>query len=317
MLVEGQVGIGYTSDTIGTNQLAVKGKTYIFDTLEVDNDVSFNASLEVKNSSIFGSTTPVDINNKGILIVKNKKQSTAVNNGSLIVHGGVGIAKNVFIGGNLDVDGSLNLSGNVDITGDVDITGKLTVTDETTLGDKLVVMNDASFNENVEIDGKLLCSGTGTGLEVTNDAEIMGVLMCTNDSTDSTGLSVSNNAIISGILKVYDISANQITVSGTTTSNTFNATSDYRIKEEIKELDETYSVDKLRPVSFKNKLSGKNDIGLIAHELQSIYDFLVSGEKDGESLQTINYNAIIGILIKEIQELKKENQKIKTLLQQF
>ena len=254
--------------------------------------------------------------------MKNKNQSTAVTNGSLIVHGGVGIAKNVFIGGNLDVSGSFNILGNVDITGDVDITGKLTVTDETTLGDKLVVMNDASFNEKVVIDGKLLCFGTGTGLEVTNDAEIMGVLMCTNDSTDYPGLSVSNNAIISGNLNVTDISANfinadQITVSGITTSNTFNATSDYRIKEEIKELDETYSVDKLRPVSFKNKLSGKNDIGLIAHELQSIYDFLVSGEKDGESLQTINYNAIIGILIKEIQVLKKENQEIKTLLQQF
>ena len=322
MLVEGQVGIGYTSDTIGTNQLAVKGKTYIFDTLEVDKDVSFNASLEVKNSSFFGTTTPVEINNTGRLLVKNKNQSTAVTNGSLIVHGGVGIAKNVFIGGNLDVAGSLNLLGNVDINGDVVLNGKLTVTDETTLEDKLVVMNDASFNENVVIDGMLSCSGTGTGLEVTNDAEIMGVLMCTNDSTDYPGLSVSNNAIISGNLNVTDISANfieadEITVSGTTTSNKFNATSDYRIKEDIKELDETYSVDNLRPVSFKNKLSGKNDIGLIAHEMQSIYDFLVSGEKDGESLQTINYNGIIGILIKEIQELKKENQKIKTLLQQF
>ena len=76
----------------------------------------------------------------------------------------------------------------------------------------------------------------------------------------------------------------------------------------MKILDNTFTVDHLKPVNYENTQSGKQDIGLIAHELQEIYPFLVIGEKDGEHLQSINYNGIIGILIKEIQDLKKEVQ---------
>jgi hypothetical protein len=36
-----------------------------------------------------------------------------------------------------------------------------------------------------------------------------------------------------------------------------------------------------------------------------VYPFLVTGEKDGENLQSVNYNGVIGILIKEIQVLKE------------
>ena len=50
--------------------------------------------------------------------------------------------------------------------------------------------------------------------------------------------------------------------------------------------------------------SSKKDFGLIAHELQEIYPFLVSGEKDGETHQSVNYIGLIALLIKEIQELK-------------
>jgi len=94
-------------------------------------------------------------------------------------------------------------------------------------------------------------------------------------------------------------------------ANTFNATSDYRIKENIHELDRTFNVNDLRPVTYTNIQLGKQDIGIIAHELQEIYPFLVNGEKDGENFQSVNYSGIIGILIKEIQNLKKEIIKIK------
>jgi hypothetical protein len=70
-------------------------------------------------------------------------------------------------------------------------------------------------------------------------------------------------------------------------------------------------VDNLRPVIYTNKLSGKQDIGLIAHELQEYYPFLVKGEKDGEENQSVNYNAVIGILIKEIQVLNKNYTQLK------
>jgi hypothetical protein len=40
----------------------------------------------------------------------------------------------------------------------------------------------------------------------------------------------------------------------------------------------------------------------------------VNGKKDGVIYQTLNYDGIIGILIKEIQELKKRLKDIKKLI---
>jgi hypothetical protein len=82
-------------------------------------------------------------------------------------------------------------------------------------------------------------------------------------------------------------------------------TSDYRIKENPVELDESYTVDQLNPVSYTNKIINKQDIGFLAHEVQDVYPFLVEGEKNGDKTQALNYNAIIAILVKEVQDLKK------------
>ena len=66
-----------------------------------------------------------------------------------------------------------------------------------------------------------------------------------------------------------------------------------------------------------NTKLGKQDIGLIAHELQEIYPELVNGEKDGEQFQSVNYIGLIPILIKEIQELKKEIKSVKIELNEL
>jgi hypothetical protein len=101
-------------------------------------------------------------------------------------------------------------------------------------------------------------------------------------------------------------------VSGTVNATSYNATSDYRIKSNVIALSDTsYSVDLLKPVTYMNKSLGKQDIGFIAHELQEHIPFLVSGEKDAKEHQTVNYIGIIGLLTKEIQDLKKENKDLR------
>jgi hypothetical protein len=106
-------------------------------------------------------------------------------------------------------------------------------------------------------------------------------------------------------INVTSTSSTTVATAGQIQGNSFYASSDYRIKENVVNLDETFTIDNLRPVTYKNICSEKQDIGLIAHELQEVYPFLVSGEKDGESMQSINYIGLIGILIKEIQVLKE------------
>ena len=101
-----------------------------------------------------------------------------------------------------------------------------------------------------------------------------------------------------------------LNVTGAVNATSYNSASDYRIKKDVVTLDETFTVDKLRPVTYNNTKLDKQDIGLIAHELQEVYPFLVNGEKDGENFQSVNYTGLIGILIKEIQELKERVKKL-------
>jgi ABC-type Fe3+-citrate transport system substrate-binding protein len=51
--------------------------------------------------------------------------------------------------------------------------------------------------------------------------------------------------------------------------------------------------------------NGTHDMGFIAHEVQEIFPFLVSGEKDGDVYQSLNYNGLIALLVKEIKTMKE------------
>jgi len=107
-------------------------------------------------------------------------------------------------------------------------------------------------------------------------------------------------------------------VSGQVQAFSYNATSDYRAKDEVVPLNTSFNVDSLNPVTYKFKATGRQDIGFIAHEVQEFYPFLVNGEKDGPNNQSLNYNGFIGILTKEIQDLKKKvsDQEARALAQE-
>jgi hypothetical protein len=97
-----------------------------------------------------------------------------------------------------------------------------------------------------------------------------------------------------------------LTIIGALRYGTLNSTSDYRIKNNAAKLDNTFTVDNLRPVKYFQTLLNKQQYGLIAHELQQYYPDLVLGEKDGHNLQSVNYTGLIAILINEIIRLKRE-----------
>jgi hypothetical protein len=148
-------------------------------------------------------------------------------------------------------------------------------------------------------------TGYTTGASVTNAS----ITIDTNGKI--TAISSGTTPAAPGLAAVLAVDnaaeGKDITGVGTITATKFDAQSDYRIKENIEHLNDSYNVDNLKPVTYFNTKSEKQDIGLIAHELQEIYPELVTGEKDGEDLQSINYIGLIPILIKEIQDLKKNN----------
>jgi hypothetical protein len=114
----------------------------------------------------------------------------------------------------------------------------------------------------------------------------------------------------------YDTSNSALKVySGTNWLQVTTSSSDYRIKDKIENLDlNIYNTQKFRPVTYINRAKNKKEIGFIAHEVQEYYPFLVDGEKDGQQTQSLDYISIIGILVKEIQDLK---QRVKQLEDEF
>ena len=76
-----------------------------------------------------------------------------------------------------------------------------------------------------------------------------------------------------------------------------------------------YNTDNLKPVIYDHKDVKQTNIGFLAHEVQEYFPFLVSGEKDGPNTQSINYIGLIGLLTKEIQDLKKRVTKMEDILE--
>ena len=100
-----------------------------------------------------------------------------------------------------------------------------------------------------------------------------------------------------------------LVASGTVSSTGFYSTSDYRIKNDIVPINDTsYNIDNIRPVFYNNTKAERPEFGVIAHEVQELFPFLVSGEKDGEQNQTVNYTGFMGLVINEVQGLKKHDQ---------
>jgi len=103
----------------------------------------------------------------------------------------------------------------------------------------------------------------------------------------------------------------KLDVNGDVNATSYNAASDYRIKENVVPISDTsYNIDNLRPVTYTNIKMERQDFGVIAHELQEQIPFLVTGEKDGEHHQSVNYNGLIGLLLNEVQQLKKRVQEL-------
>lgn len=145
-------------------------------------------------------------------------------------------------------------------------------------------------------------NNVGIGLtNPTAQLDVNGLIHCSSINGSTAGITaISCSSIIGSTATFTSITG------GTASFTTFYSTSDYRIKNNIIPLDlNTYNIDGLNPVFFHYKDTNKPSIGLIAHEVQHSFDMFVTGQKDGNEIQTVNYQGFIGLLIKEVQDLKE------------
>jgi hypothetical protein len=93
-----------------------------------------------------------------------------------------------------------------------------------------------------------------------------------------------------------------ITTNGSATS--YNVSSDYRLKEDLKDFAGLDMVSKIPVYDFKWKVDENRSYGVMAHELQEVLPDAVSGDKDAEEMQGVDYSKIVPLLVKSIQELE-------------
>ena len=243
---------------------------------------------------------------------------------------------NLTVNGNIETNGNitvknpimatdLSLNHNMFVGGDISMNGNVTVGDVSMNG-KVV---DCSFTDSSIPESAF--NGTiprpdytqptiiyEKGFETSYDVSMNGNVQINNlkvdgniEFSDGTTMNTFDDNIQSGTLANNDVvfkasTFTSLDISGNLTAGSFSTSSDYRIKTDISQLDETVTLDNLRPVKYLQTLLNKPQYGLIAHELQEYYPDLVVGEKDGEELQRVNYTGLIALLINEIKQLKRE-----------
>lgn len=92
-------------------------------------------------------------------------------------------------------------------------------------------------------------------------------------------------------------------ISNTNTATAYNTSSDYRLKNTIAPMTGALAkVAQLKPVTYKWNTDGSDGQGFIAHELQEVAPYAVTGEKDGEQMQGVDYGKLTPILTAALQE---------------
>jgi hypothetical protein len=109
-------------------------------------------------------------------------------------------------------------------------------------------------------------------------------------------------------------------VACTSTATTYNTTSDYRVKFNVARLDGARALADvlmwpLREFEFL-AAPGVRVAGALAHELQGVEPLAVSGEKDGEELQSVDWSKLVPKLAAAVQGLAAEVQRLRDRLAQ-
>ncbi len=183
------------------------------------------------------------------------------------------------------------------------------------IGDFVVDGSISGSIDGANITGSL----SGASIDGGNiTGSISGSVISGNISGKSTGLTGSPGITVSSVRSTDLSGSGNRAVYSDADGNLTNSSSDERLKENVINL--SYGLDticNLTPISFnwidKEKLGSQKEIGLIAQEVQQ-YVPEVIGVSSDETL-TLDYAKLTPVLIKAVQELKSENDFLKSQIE--
>jgi len=263
-------------------------KSYVNDFVDVSGYIGLrnNANLYLHGNAEFGGNLSL---NKPVL-----EADLSFNN-------------RIFVGGDISMNGKVNIGGNVYLIGSVVNCSNVannSVPQSAFNGSVPAGPNYAAakvaYRQNFQVNADVSMNGNTVQA---NNVRANGNIVF----SDGTIMNSYDNNIFSTNPTVFKPSTfTSLIINGNLTAGSYSTSSDYRIKTEVAQLDETVTVDNLRPVKYVQTLINKTQYGLIAHELQEYYPHLVVGEKDGDGWQRVNYTGLIAILINEIKRMKQD-----------
>lgn len=107
----------------------------------------------------------------------------------------------------------------------------------------------------------------------------------------------------------------------------YNTSSDYRLKTDLKNFNGLDLINKVKTYDYSWKRDSSRMYGVMAHELQEVIPYAVSGQKDAVDAdgkiipQSVDYSKLTPILVKALQEqgllIKQLQKKVQTLEHQI
>jgi hypothetical protein len=168
-----------------------------------------------------------------------------------------------------------------------------------------------------------ITSGGSIGIGTTNPSGLASSLVAiVGSGTQYNFLNIQdtvnqNGAAFIQFLNSSGATIGNITRVGTTNAVLYNTSSDYRLKEDLQEIKGLEKVLAIKVYDFKWIDNEYRMDGVLAHELQEVIPFAVSGEKDTINQdgsikpQGVDYSKIVPVLVKAIQEQQLQIEELK------
>mgnify|MGYP003637257355 FL=1 len=169
-------------------------------------------------------------------------------------------------------------------------------------------------------DERMRISPTGQIMFGATSSLAASVIFGFNKSADAFLRTQNNSTGATNPFAIFHANGTGVigSINCTNSATVYNTSSDYRLKENVRPIENGLDrLNNLNPVKFEWKEDGTSSEGFIAHEAQEVFSDAITGKKDGEEMQGMDYGRITPLLVKAIQEQQEQIEQLKTEIEKL